>query len=94
VRFPRGTIGSELGQDHGRFGRTWKVSLMVWRCKSRKRDSSPPPAAFFARPPFFDIEAAVAVAGRGWEGRGRREWRGGGDGDKRRRERPRKGLCG
>jgi hypothetical protein len=41
--------------------RTWKVSLMVWRCDSRKRDSSPPPAAFFARPTFFDMARALVV---------------------------------
>ena len=59
-------MGSELGQDHG----TWKVSLMVWRCESRNRDSSPPPAAFFPLPPFFDIAAAVAVARRDREEEG------------------------
>ena len=59
-------MGSELGQDHG----TRKVSLMVWRCESRNRDSSPPPAAFFPLPPFFDIAAAVAVARRDREEEG------------------------
>jgi hypothetical protein len=34
---------------------------MVWRCDCRKRDSSPPPTAFF--PPFFDMALVAAVRG-------------------------------
>jgi hypothetical protein len=65
-------VGSELRQDRGWLGRTrtWKVSLMVRRCDSRKRDSSPPPAAFFARPPFFDMATALVVC-RVWAGKTR-----------------------
>jgi hypothetical protein len=34
---------------------------MVWRWDCRKRESSPPPAAFF--PPFFDMALVAAVRG-------------------------------